>query len=104
AVRRGGHPDRCYRVVWGAASASAAINFSYEFGQSGNMIAGGYVGLLSVMSMVMFHEFLSQFENAIEEEGTGPRTRRQNPKFGLRWLTWPTNTFLAAVAWRNHPP
>jgi hypothetical protein len=30
--------------------------------------------------------------------------KRENPKFGLRWLTWPTNTFCAAVAWRNHPP
>jgi hypothetical protein len=105
AVRRGGNPDRCYRVVWGAAGASAAINFSYEFGQSDNIVAGGYVSLLSVLSMVMFHEFLSQFETAIEDEGAqGSRIRRQNPKFGLRWITWPTNTFLAAVAWRNHPP
>jgi hypothetical protein len=22
----------------------------------------------------------------------------------LRWLTWPSNTLLAAIAWRNHPP
>ena len=44
----------------------------------------------------MFHEFLSQFE-----DGTDNRIRRQNPKFGLRWLTWPSNTLLAAIAWRN---
>ena len=93
------HPDRCYRVVWGAAGASASINFSYEYGQSGNLLAGGYVGLLSVLGMVMFHEFLSQFE-----DGTDNRIRRENPKFGLRWLTWPSNTLLAAIAWRNHPP
>jgi hypothetical protein len=99
AVRRGKAPDRCYRVVWGAAGASASINFSYEYGQSGNLLAGGYVGLLSVLGMVMFHEFLSQFE-----DGAEVRVRRENPKFGLRWLTWPSNTFLAAVAWRNHPP
>ena len=47
----------------------------------------------------MFHEFLSQFE-----DGTDNRIRRENPKFGLRWLTWPSNTLLAAIAWRNHPP
>ena len=99
AVRRGKAPDRCYRVVWGAAGASASINFSYEYGQSGNLLAGGYVGLLSVLGMVMFHEFLSQFE-----DGTDNRIRRENPKFGLRWLTWPSNTLLAAIAWRNHPP
>ena len=99
AVRRGKAPDRCYRVVWGAAGASASINFSYEYGQSGNLIAGGYVSLLSVLGMVMFHEFLSQFE-----DGTDNRIRRENPKFGLRWLTWPSNTLLAAIAWRNHPP
>jgi hypothetical protein len=39
AVRRGKAPDRCYRVVWGAAGASASINFSYEYGQSGNLLA-----------------------------------------------------------------
>jgi Protein of unknown function (DUF2637) len=99
AVRRGKAPDRCYRVVWGAAGASASINFSYEYSQSGNLLAGGYVGLLSVLGMVMFHEFLSQFE-----DGTDNRIRRENPKFGLRWLTWPSNTLLAAIAWRNHPP
>ena len=99
AVRRGKAPDRCYRVVWGAAGASASINFSYEYGQSSNLIAGGYVSLLSVLGMVMFHEFLSQFE-----DGTDNRIRRENPKFGLRWLTWPSNTLLAAIAWRNHPP
>ena len=85
--------------VWGAAGASASINFSYEYGQSSNLIAGGYVSLLSVLGMVMFHEFLSQFE-----DGTDNRIRRENPKFGLRWLTWPSNTLLAAIAWRNHPP
>jgi uncharacterized protein DUF2637 len=99
AVRRGKAPDRCYRVVWRVAGASASINFSYEYGQSGNLLAGGYVGLLSVLGMVMFHEFLSQFE-----DGTDNRIRRENPKFGLRWLTWPSNTLLAAIAWRNHPP
>jgi hypothetical protein len=46
---------------------------------------------------VMFHEFLDQFE-----EGAA-YVKRDNPKFGLRWITWPSNTFCAAVAWRNHP-
>jgi hypothetical protein len=49
--------------------------------------------------MTMFHEFLSQFE-----DGTENHVRRENPKFGLRWLTWPSDTLLAAIAWRNYPP
>jgi hypothetical protein len=99
AVRKQKSPDRCQRVVWGAALASATVNFAYEYGPSGhNVVAGGYVALLSLFGMVMFHEFLDQFE-----DGTG-YVRRENPKFGLRWFTWPTNTFCAAVAWRNHPP
>jgi hypothetical protein len=98
AVKRGKAPDRCYRVVWGAALASATINFAYEYGKSGNVLAGGYVAMLSLFGMLMFDEFLNQFEQGVDT------VRRQNPKFGVRWLTWPTNTQLAAVAWRNHPP
>jgi hypothetical protein len=99
AVRMQKSPARCQRVVWGAAIASATVNFAYEYADSGgNVVAGGYLALLSLFGMVMFHEFLNQFE-----EGTG-YVRRENPAFGLRWLTWPTNTFCAAVAWRNHPP
>jgi hypothetical protein len=55
------------------------------------------LALLSLVGMVMFHEFLDQFE-----EGTAHIKR--DPKFGLRWVTWPTNTFCAAIAWRNYPP
>ena len=99
AVRRQKTPDRCQRVVWGAALASATVNFAYEYGHSGhNVVAGGYLGLLSLFGMVMFHEFLDQFE-----EGAA-YVKRDNPKFGLRWITWPSNTFCAAVAWRNYPP
>jgi hypothetical protein len=99
AIRKHKAPDRCYRLVWGAALASATVNFTYEYAHSGhNLIAGGYLALLSVLGMAMFHEFLDQFE-----EGAA-YIKRENPKFGLRWLTWPTNTFCSAVAWRNHPP
>jgi Protein of unknown function (DUF2637) len=99
AVRVKKAPDRCYRVVWGAAIASATVNFAYECTHSGhNVIAGGYLALLSLFGMVMLHEFLDQFE-----EGAA-YVKRDNPKFGLRWITWPTNTFCAAVAWRNYPP
>ncbi len=99
AVRKEKAPDRCRRVVWGAALASAVVNFAYEYSDSGhNPVASGYLALLSLFGMVMFHEFLDQFE-----EGTGD-IKRKNPPFGLRWVTWPTNTFCAAVAWHNHPP
>jgi len=63
AVRLRKAPDRCYRVVWGAAVASATVNFAYEFSHSGhNLVAGGYLALLSLFGMVMLHEFLAQFE------------------------------------------
>ena len=99
AVRMKKAPDRCYRVVWGAAIASATVNFAYEYSHSDhNVIAGGYLALLSLFGMVVLHEFLDQFE-----EGAA-YVKRSNPKFGLRWMTWPTNTFCAAVACRNYPP
>jgi hypothetical protein len=99
AVRMRKAPDRCYRVVWGAAVASATVTFAYEYTRSGhNIIAGGYLALLSLFGMVMLHEFLDQFE-----EGAA-YVKRGSPKFGLRWITWPTNTFCAAVSWRNYPP
>jgi hypothetical protein len=99
AVRKQKAPDRCYRVVWAAAIAAATVNFNYEYAASGhNLVAGAYLALLSLFGMFMFHEFLHQFE-----EGTGYITRGK-PAFGLRWITWPTNTFCAAVAWHNHPP
>ncbi|WP_030439654.1 DUF2637 domain-containing protein [Actinoplanes subtropicus] len=31
AVRMKKAPDRCYRLVWGAAIASATVNFAYEY-------------------------------------------------------------------------
>ena len=46
----------------GAALASATVNFAYQYTESGhNVIAGGYLALLSLFGMVMFHEF--QFED-----------------------------------------
>jgi hypothetical protein len=99
AVRLRKAPDRCYRVVWGAAIASATVNFAYEYSHSGhNVIAGGYLALLSLFGMVMLHEFLAQFEDG------AAYVKRHNPRFGARWITWPTNTVCAAVAWRNYPP
>src|SRR5207247_2651587 len=61
ALRRRRSPDRAYRVVWGAAIASSTINFSHEYQVSHNIVGGGYLGLLSLFGMVMFHEFLDQF-------------------------------------------
>jgi hypothetical protein len=58
AVRMKKAPDRCYRVVWGAAIASATVNFAYEYTHSDhNIIAAGYLALLSLFGMVMLHEF-----------------------------------------------
>jgi hypothetical protein len=77
AVRKQKAPDRCQRVVWGAALASATVNFAYEYSHSGhNVVAGGYLGLLSLFGMVMFHEFLDQFEEgaAYGDLAFGPLT------------------------------
>lgn len=99
AVRKRRSPDRAQRVVWGAAASSAVINFLHEAGGiNGSILGGGYLALLSLLGMVMFHELLDQFVEGTEW------IQRVNPKFGVRWLTWPTNTVCAAIAWRNWPP
>lgn len=100
AVHKQKDPTRCYRVVWVAALSSAVVNFAYEYGATHhNVIAGGYLGLLSMFGMVIFHEFLSQFE-----EGNEYIRRSKRPSYGLRWLTWPSSTFCAFIAWENYPP
>lgn len=99
AVRRRRSPDRAVRVAWGAAVASGIMNFGHEAGlPGGTWLGGGYLAFLSLMVMVMFHELLDQFT-----EGAA-YIKRENPAFKLRWLTWPTNTACAWVAWRNWPP
>jgi hypothetical protein len=99
AVRRRRSPDRSVRVAWGAAIASGVMNFGHETSlPGGSALGGGYLAFLSLMVMVMFHELLDQFT-----EGTA-WIKRENPAFKLRWLTWPTNTACAWVAWRNWPP
>lgn len=100
AIHKQKDPTRCYRVVWAASLSSATVNFAYEYSATGhNVIAGGYLGLLSVFGMVIFHEFLSQFE-----EGAEYVRRAKRPAYGLRWLTWPSSTFCAFIAWENFPP
>jgi glycerol uptake facilitator-like aquaporin len=99
AVRRRRNPDRAVRVAWGAAIASAVINFGHESGLAdGSSLAGAYLALLSLFVMVMFHELLAQFVEGTEY------VVRVNPAFGLRWFTWPSNTACAWIAWRNWPP
>jgi hypothetical protein len=96
ALAKRRNPDRAYRVVWIATGASAFINFFHEVG--GSTLGAGYLAILSLFGMLIFHELLAQFE-----EGAA-WIHRTNPKFGLRWITWPTNTVCAWVAWRNYPP
>lgn len=96
AVRKGMNPDRAVRISAAAMLASAGINFLHEVG--GSKLGAGYLAILSLLGMLIFDEFLAQFEEGADN------VRRTNPKFGLRWITWPTNTACAWVAWRNHPP
>jgi hypothetical protein len=99
AIARGRNPDRANRIAWAAMLASAAINFFHERDVTdGSVLGAGYLALLSVLGMLIFHEFLAQFE-----EGSDQINRRR-PRFGLRWITYGPNTLCAALAWINHPP
>ncbi|MFI7608508.1 DUF2637 domain-containing protein [Micromonospora sp. NPDC049366] len=99
AIRAERSPDRCNSMVRGASLASALINFVHEVNlPEGTWLGGFYLALLSVLGVVMFHEFLDQFG-----EGTG-KVRREKPHFGMRWFTMTPNTFCAWVAWQNYPP
>jgi hypothetical protein len=87
-------------VVWAASLSSATVNFAYEYSDTGhNVIAGLYLAALSVFGMVIFHEFLAQFEDGAEYI-----RRSTRPAFGLRWFTSPYSTVCSAVAWENYPP
>lgn len=97
AIRKRRDPSRSVRIAWGAAIASAIIQLGQET-DGGSLLAGGYLALLSIFVMLIFHELLDQFVEGTEW------IRRDNPAFKLRWLTWPTNTACAWVAWRNYPP
>ena len=96
-------PARSYQGGWGAAAASSVVNFAYQYTRSHNAVAGGYVALLSILGVVMFHEFLSQSIYTRRSGDDLPYVGR-SPRFAARWLTWPTHTLRCAVAWQNHPP
>jgi len=99
AVRKKKAPDRCRRVVWGRRA-----------------------GIRHRQLRLRVHRQRPQPDRrrlpgaaVAVRDGDVPRVPRpvrrrhrrdpaQNPAFGLRWITWPTNTFCAAVAWQNHPP
>ncbi|MBQ1048491.1 DUF2637 domain-containing protein [Micromonospora sp. C51] len=99
AIKTNRSPDRCNAMVKGAAFASALINFVHEVNlPDGTWLGGSYLALLSVLGVVMFHEFLDQFG-----DGNGT-VRRAKPHFGLRWATMFPNTFCAWLAWQNYPP
>lgn len=99
AIHKHRDPARSQRVVWAASLSSATVNFAYEYGFTHNVIAGFYLAALSVFGMVIFHEFLAQFE-----EGAEFVRRNKRPPWGLRWLTSPYSSFCGAVAWGNFPP
>ena len=96
ALLKGFNPDRCLRIAGLSMLASAGINFLHEVG--GSSLGAVYLAILSMLGLLILHEILNQFEQGTDW------IRRQNPKFGLRWLTWPTNTVCAWFAWRNRPP
>lgn len=95
AIRKNRSPDRAVRIAGSAMVASSGINFLHEV--SGSSLGAAYLAILSLLGMLIFDELLAQFQ-----EGAA-YIQRLNPKFGLRWLTWPTNTLCAWIAWRNYP-
>ncbi len=99
AIHKQRDPSRSQRVVWAASLTSATVNFAYEYMNTHNLIAASYLGVLSVFGVVIFHEFLSQFE-----EGAEYVRKAKRPPYGLRWLTWPSSTFCSFIAWQNYPP
>ncbi len=100
AIHKHRNPARSQKVVWAASLSSATVNFAYEYGHTHhNLIAGAYLAVLSMFGMVIFHEFLAQFQDGAEYVRHGKR-----PRWGLRWVTAPRSTFRAAVAWQNYPP
>jgi hypothetical protein len=99
AIHKHRDPSRCQRVVWAASLVSAVVNFNYEYTYThDNLIAGLYLAVLSVFGMVIFHEFLAQFE-----EGAEYVRRNKRPPWGLRWFTSPYSTACGAIAWENFP-
>jgi hypothetical protein len=102
AIHKHRDPSRCQRMVWAASLASAIVNFNYEYTYThDNLIAGLYLAVLPVFGMVIFHEFLAQFE-----EGAAYMRRNKRPPWGLRWFTSPYST--AVVGYlpdaSNRPP
>jgi hypothetical protein len=96
AIHKHRDPARSQRMVWAASPSSATVNLAYEYGFTHNVIVGYYLAALSVFGIVIFHEFLAQFE-----EGAEYVRRNKRPPRGLRWFTSPYSTFCGAVAWEN---
>ena len=99
ALAKERNPDRARRIVWMSTGASAFINFMHEANKPDNGTALGaiYLGILSLMGMLILDEFLTQFE-----EGQG-YIKREKPRFGLRWITLSYPTLCAWLAWTNYP-
>jgi hypothetical protein len=73
------------------------LHYEYTYTHD-NLIAGLYLAALSVFGMVIFHEFLAQFE-----DGAAYVRRNKRPPWGLRWFTSPYSTACGAIAWENFP-
>jgi Protein of unknown function (DUF2637) len=99
AVKRGRHPGRAYKIVAGAATMSAVLNFVHGQGVW-SVWAGAYLAFLSFAGMAMFHELLDQFMAAYDDE-VALKTRY--PRFGQRWIYAPISTFAARRTWIVYP-
>jgi hypothetical protein len=100
AVKRGRNPGRAYRIVLGAATVSATLNFVHGKDQW-SLWAGGYLAFLSVAGMAMFHEMLDQFMADIDGDIA---LKVRYPRFGQRWIYAPFTTFAARRVWIVYPP
>ncbi|WBB94151.1 DUF2637 domain-containing protein [Verrucosispora sp. WMMC514] len=100
AIKKRKDGTAAHRVVWLATLSSAAINFDHEAnGPAGSTVGGAYLGLLSLLGMLLLHIILDLLTGS-----RGARVERVKPRFGLRWITSPGDSAAAWLAWQNFPP
>lgn len=93
-------PIPAYRMAAICAGFSASMQL-IQGGEQHRWQAGLFLAFLAAVGGLILHTVIEQLDSG---DGTEAWRRGKNPKFGVRWLTWPTNTFCAAIAWRNYPP
>jgi hypothetical protein len=99
AVMLSRSPRPARRVVYLTASFSAGVQLT-QGGSQHHWQAGAFLAFLALIGYKVLDTVVEQLRDAEEDE----TAYLKSPKFGLRWLTYPTNTLCAWLAWQNFPP